>query len=465
MASKKKEGIIIVLDVGKNALQLNSNGKSYFEQSLHCVSMLIQRKLLLESKDELALILFGSSNTNNPLALEGPGYQNIEVVTNLGLATWDLAKFVTNITPTNITPSDWLSALILATHLLKNESENKIYSDLQIVIFSNFMADILPDKIDVIVKCINYLEIKLSLLGKDYTDIVNKNQLLEKFIEETDAQAANLEVAVNQLSYYKHKDVVPRAWTVALSFGSIFSIKVSGFKKVDETPKTNKWLLCSKLDKPEAITPIKTETSYYYVKNGIKIEVNKFNLIDAFRFGDTIIPVTVWKFATIILIPKPKKPKQIFTSYRPISLLSVLGKLFDKILLRRLHPILSLHNIVPNSQLGFIDLWTKKWRVKINEDKSAQITFTLNFKPQKCPQIIMNNIPIPIKEEIKYLGITLDKRLMWGLHLKEKRKSARNRLHLLRPLLISKLQLKTKLLYAQFGLIVSKSGVQPKHRT
>ncbi|KAF0769631.1 Uncharacterized protein FWK35_00006855 [Aphis craccivora] len=50
-----------------------------------------------------------------------------------------------------------------------------------------------------------------------------------------------------------------------------------------------------------------------------------------------------------------------------------------------------------------IDEWAKKWKVKINTDKSVQVTFTLRQSPRECPQLIMNNVPIPIRSEIKYL--------------------------------------------------------------
>jgi len=53
------------------------------------------------------------------------------------------------------------------------------------------------------------------------------------------------------------------------------------------------------------------------------------------------------------MIQKPNKPPQSPTSYRPISLLPILGKMFEKLLLRRLYPLLESQNIIPNHQFGF----------------------------------------------------------------------------------------------------------------
>ncbi|KAL4125774.1 hypothetical protein QTP88_010014 [Uroleucon formosanum] len=61
----------------------------------------------------------------------------------------------------------------------------------------------------------------------------------------------------------------------------------------------------------------------------------------------------LWKISTIILVHKPGKPKNTTSSYRPISLLPSLGKLFEKLLLKRLQNISEINKIIPNSQYGF----------------------------------------------------------------------------------------------------------------
>lgn len=61
----------------------------------------------------------------------------------------------------------------------------------------------------------------------------------------------------------------------------------------------------------------------------------------------------LWKVAEVIMILKPGKPPHEVTSYRPISLLPVMSKLFEKLLLKRLKPILEEKNLIPPHQFGF----------------------------------------------------------------------------------------------------------------
>ena len=61
----------------------------------------------------------------------------------------------------------------------------------------------------------------------------------------------------------------------------------------------------------------------------------------------------IWKFSTIKMILKPSKPSEASSSYRPISLLPTLGKVLEKLLLRRLYPIIDSREMIPDHQFGF----------------------------------------------------------------------------------------------------------------
>jgi hypothetical protein len=59
------------------------------------------------------------------------------------------------------------------------------------------------------------------------------------------------------------------------------------------------------------------------------------------------------KLADIILIHKPGKDPKKVKSYRPISLLPVLAKLLEKLILRRIDPKFSNSDWIPHHQFGF----------------------------------------------------------------------------------------------------------------
>ena len=61
----------------------------------------------------------------------------------------------------------------------------------------------------------------------------------------------------------------------------------------------------------------------------------------------------LWKFAQIIMVPKPGKPAHDVASYRPISLLPILSKIFEKLLLQRLRSDVDLSHLIPGYQFGF----------------------------------------------------------------------------------------------------------------
>jgi hypothetical protein len=68
-----------------------------------------------------------------------------------------------------------------------------------------------------------------------------------------------------------------------------------------------------------------------------------------------------------------------------------------------------------------IHTWTGQWLIKLNGDESTHV----NFTNQRCHHIPipMNDKPIPHSQTEKYLGMTLDAKLRWKVHVKKKKRA------------------------------------------
>nr|XP_054759431.1 toll-like receptor 4 [Lytechinus pictus] len=96
MGSKEKEAIVIVLDVGHSMNQAPPGSCTTLETARDVITMILQRKVFSESKDEVALILFGTPGSANKL-----DYDNITVERPFRLADLDLIQHIRS----NIQPS------------------------------------------------------------------------------------------------------------------------------------------------------------------------------------------------------------------------------------------------------------------------------------------------------------------------------------------------------------------------
>jgi hypothetical protein len=127
----------------------------------------------------------------------------------------------------------------------------------------------------------------------------------------------------------------------------------------------------------------------------------------------------------------------IFTADQPITInTSVAVYDDDKVIISmNNNPIIAFANL----QTHLIDLmenWYTKWRFKLNHSKSIHTTFTL--RPVLSPEVTLYGAPFPFSPTVKYLVLTLDKRLTWAHHIRAKRLSLNNRFRILNHLISNK---------------------------
>jgi len=72
---------------------------------------------------------------------------------------------------------------------------------------------------------------------------------------------------------------------------------------------------------------------------------------------NAILRLNYWptslKRAQIIMIPKPGKNPTNVSSYRPISLLPIISKVLEKLVLKRINKVMNPHDWTPHHQFGF----------------------------------------------------------------------------------------------------------------
>lgn len=111
---------------------------------------------------------------------------------------------------------------------------------------------------------------------------------------------------------------------------------------------------------------------------------------------------------------------------------------------------------VMQRQMDALSPWLKKWRVKVNADKSDAIIFRRRRKTprQAPPAVSLDGVPIQWKPTVKYLGVTLDSRLSFTQHAAKKVNEGKQIAGLLGPLLNRTSPLKANFKVSIFLMIV-----------
>lgn len=103
--------------------------------------------------------------------------------------------------------------------------------------------------------------------------------------------------------------------------------------------------------------PLKKSPGYDLISAEVLREIPRKAVVFLTSLFNSILRTTKfpiqWKFSVIKMIHKPGKPPNDPASYRPISLLPLCSKLFEKLLYKRLMPIIYDEKILPDHQFGF----------------------------------------------------------------------------------------------------------------
>ncbi|XP_078535402.1 X-ray repair cross-complementing protein 5 [Lissotriton helveticus] len=321
MARAAKSAVVLCMDVGHGMSNVVPGEESPFEQAKKVVVSFVQRQVFAESKEEIAVVLFGTDETNNNLASRDQ-YQNITVHRHLMLPDFDLLEEIQNEIQPGSEQADFLDALIVCMDLLQNETLGKKYDKLHIAVFTDLSSPFSMDQVDIIIANMKRAGISLqfflpfpvdeedddedgpgggdgysrprsALYGKGLSEQQNEGILMVKkmmmSLDEEDGldEVYTFRDSLQRLSIFKKIERRPMPWPCQLTIGSQISIRIVGYKSVTEEKVKKSWAVVdAKTLQKEDIQ----KDTVYCLNDDNETEVPSEDTIQGFRYGSDIVP-------------------------------------------------------------------------------------------------------------------------------------------------------------------------------
>ncbi|XP_071373503.1 X-ray repair cross-complementing protein 5 [Centroberyx affinis] len=322
MARAAKSALVLCMDVGFSMANSAPGEEPPFEQAKKVIQKFVQRQVFAETKDELALVLFGTDSTKNPLDRDGQ-YQNITVHRPLMMADFELLEEIHSQIHPESQRADWLDALVVCMDILQKETLGKKYDGLNIALLTDLSTPVNPDDLDVIIGNLNRAGIALQFFlpfpveeddddddeesgrdgerrgsslpgtGKGLSREQQQGlEMVKKIMLTLDEEEGLDEVytlsdAVEKLSMFKRIQRRPMPWPCQLTIGSSLSIRIVGYKAVTDEKLKKSWITVEAQTNQKE--DVKKET-VYCLDDDNETEVQKDDTIQGFRYGSDIVP-------------------------------------------------------------------------------------------------------------------------------------------------------------------------------
>ncbi|XP_075037201.1 X-ray repair cross-complementing protein 5 [Mixophyes fleayi] len=318
MARAGKSAVVLCLDVGFAMSHSNQGEESPFEQAKKVLMMFVQRQVFAESKDEVAVVLFGTNGTDNALADSGQ-YQNITVQRHLMLPDFDLLEEIQNVIEPGDEQADFLDALIVSMDILQKETLGKKYEKLLIAVFTDLSSPYSEDQLEIIIANLKKAGISLQFFlpftddedgaedgdpgrgdvdrrqgpGKGLSDHQkNGMEMVRKIMFSLEGEEGLQEVhtfseILESLAIFKKIERRPMPWPCQLTLGSNLSIRIVGYKCVTQEKVKKSWAnVDAKTLKKEDVQ----KETVVCLNNDEETEVQKEDTIQGYRYGSDIVP-------------------------------------------------------------------------------------------------------------------------------------------------------------------------------
>lgn len=293
-----KEAIAIILDVGPHMNQASSDGgPTDLEEARTCAELMIQRRIFSESKDEVAVVICGSQQTNNSLSSDDE-YQHIDVLCGLQPVSFDMLEKLGQVKSTEHV-CDFVDAVVVALDVLVDKTKNLKFASRRVVLLSNLGGTFDDHQQSVIAKGMKNSDLSLTIVcpfdvrnAEEDAAKLSSNQLkaakyLREIVEAATGESYTFSQALPALMSYEKKRTRPTPWNANLEIGPDISIPISSYIKVLEV-KTKPW---KQFVAKRASVPVRND-SVLFRNDEKETEVERDGTIPAYRYGATLVPFT-----------------------------------------------------------------------------------------------------------------------------------------------------------------------------
>ncbi|XP_063256865.1 X-ray repair cross-complementing protein 5 [Prinia subflava] len=320
MARGGKVAIVLCLDVGLTMSSSFPAEESSLDQAKKIMTKFVQRQVFAESKDEVAVVLFGTNGTSNGLASEDQ-YQHITVHRSLMLPDFDLLEDIQDVIKAGSEQADFLDAIIVCMDLLQKQTIGKKYEKRHIELFTDLNSPVSEDQLGIIIANLKKTGISLQFFlpfpvsvddgsgdksadvhadmhrnpfpGKGLTEQQKQGiDVVRKLMYTLDGEGGLEEIytfreSLERLSMFKKIERKPMPWPCELTIGPDLSIRIVAYKSVTEEKVKKLWAIVdAKTHKKE---DVRKET-VYCLNDDDETEIQKEDTIQGFRYGSDIIP-------------------------------------------------------------------------------------------------------------------------------------------------------------------------------
>ncbi|XP_004478743.1 X-ray repair cross-complementing protein 5 isoform X3 [Dasypus novemcinctus] len=319
--SGNKAAVVLCMDVGFAMSNSFPGEESPFEQAKKVMTMFVQQQVFAESKDEIALVLFGTDGTDNALASEDQ-YQNITVHRHLKLPDFDLLLDIKSTIQPGSQQADFLDALIVCMDVIQQETIGKKFEKRHIEVFTDLSSPFSKDQLDIIIYNLKKSGISLQFflpfqIGKEdgTGDRGDSNlhldqhgssspqkgiteqqkegiQMVKKVMMSLEGEDGLDEIysfseSLQQLVVFKKISKCSLPWSCQLTIGSNLSIKISAYKSILQEKLRKTWsVVDARTLKKEDIQ----KETVYCLNDDDETEVPKEDTIQGYRYGSDIVP-------------------------------------------------------------------------------------------------------------------------------------------------------------------------------